>query len=412
MDNTAHPVDTIVEESNDSSVDIQQLRKAIPTHCFRPSYTTSLYYLCRDLLAAASIAWIAHTNIPHIPDPTLRLIAWAVYGWLEGLVFTGIWILGHECGHGAFSLSTTLNDTVGFLLHSALLTPYFSWQSSHRRHHIFANHMEKDMSYVPPMFQDYAKSIGAELGRLEELAEDAPFFTLLRLALQQLVGWPFYILSNVTAPPSSLAKSPSKGFLGNSHFAPGGSLFLPQEFTRVALSDVGAAITALTLTYAARRYDVSTVLLLYLQPYLWANHWIVAVTYLHHTHPNLPKFEPEAWTYMKGATATVDRDFGFIGRHVFHGVIEFHVIHHLFPKIPFYRAEEATQAVKPLLGAQYHEDRRPSYLSGLWEASRKCKWVAPDDPSAKPADRTLWYRAGPSPPLGWSMGRKLWTKFD
>jgi omega-6 fatty acid desaturase (delta-12 desaturase) len=39
----------------------------------------------------------------------------------------GVWVIAHECGHQAFSSSQLVNDTVGFILHSCLLVPYFSW---------------------------------------------------------------------------------------------------------------------------------------------------------------------------------------------------------------------------------------------------------------------------------------------
>jgi fatty acid desaturase len=36
--------------------------------------------------------------------------------------------------------------------------------------------------------------------------------------------------------------------------------------------------------------------------------------------------------------STIDREFGFIGRHIFHGIVEYHVVHHLFPYVlPFPR---------------------------------------------------------------------------
>lgn len=57
----------------------------------------------------------------------------------------------------------------------------------------------------------------------------------------------------------------------------------------------------------------------------------MAITYLHHHHSEVPHYTPEGWSYVKGALATVDREFGFIGKHLFHGIIEKHVIHHLFP---------------------------------------------------------------------------------
>lgn len=59
----------------------------------------------------------------------------------------------------------------------------------------------------------------------------------------------------------------------------------------------------------------------------------VAITYLHHTHPEVHHFDADSWTFVKGALATVDRDFGFVGRHLFHGIIDTHVVHHLFPYV-------------------------------------------------------------------------------
>jgi len=62
-----------------------------------------------------------------------------------------------------------------------------------------------------------------------------------------------------------------------------------------------------------------------------ANVRSVAITYLHHTHPDAAHYDEHNWTYQKGAMSTVDREFGFIGRHIFHGIIEYHVVHHIFP---------------------------------------------------------------------------------
>lgn len=230
----------------------------------------------------------------------------------------------------SFSPSRLLNDTVGFILHSVMLTPYFSWKSTHRRHHIYANNLAMDHNYVPPRRTEYASNLHFDVARLEELTEDSPIVTFLRIIVQQVIGWPWYLLTNITAAPSSLQKPPSKKLFGNSHFAPTGSLFRTEEASLILLSDLGLAATAFVLWFAISRLGVEMVALLYLQPYVWVNHWIVAITYLHHTHPALPKFEPQAWTFIKGATSTVDREFGWIGKHLFHGIIEFHVIHHFF----------------------------------------------------------------------------------
>ena len=76
---------------------------------------------------------------------------------------------------------------------------------------------------------------------------------------------------------------------------------------------------------------MGVVTLLYVMPYLWINNWVVAITYLHHTHPDEPKYEFKAWTLLKGTTATVDRELGFGGKHLMHNIAEFRVIHHAAP---------------------------------------------------------------------------------
>ena len=49
----------------------------------------------------------------------------------------------------AFSPSRTLNDVVGYVLHQALLVPYFAWQYSHAKHHRRTNNLVDGESHVP-----------------------------------------------------------------------------------------------------------------------------------------------------------------------------------------------------------------------------------------------------------------------
>jgi fatty acid desaturase len=42
----------------------------------------------------------------------------------------------------------------------------------------------------------------------------------------------------------------------------------------------------------------------------------------------------------------VDRSFGPLLDHTFHHIVDTHVCHHLFSKMPFYHAQEATEAMK------------------------------------------------------------------
>ena len=76
----------------------------------------------------------------------------------------------------------------------------------------------------------------------------------------------------------------------------------------------------------------------------------VAITYLQHTDPSLPHYYDTTWSFIRGAACTIDRSFPFIGPHIWHGIIETHVLHHYVSTIPFYHAEKATAAIKPVMG--------------------------------------------------------------
>lgn len=190
----------------------------------------------------------------------------------------------------------------------------------------------KDHNYVPPQRSQYASALGVSVERLEELTEDSPLVTFLRIVVQQVFGFPLYLAVNITASQGSLNKKQSKVPFINSHFnfLPSSTVFRPEELHLILLSDIGIGLAAVGAWYASTMIGFAPVALLYLQPYMWVNHWIVAITYLHHTHPKVPKYEDEAWTFLKGAMATVDREFGWVGKHMLHNIIEYHVIHHLF----------------------------------------------------------------------------------
>lgn len=357
--------------------DIQTIRDAIPKHCFEPSTARSLSYVARDLTMASALIWGALKFIPQIENSYLRFGAWMVYGLVQGMVCTGIWILAHECGHGAFSKHGRLNDFVGWVLHSSLMVPYFSWKFSHHRHHRFTGNMEKDMVFVPAVATEAPPKRRLASFYLDpEILEDAPIVSLIQLIAHQLAGWQMYLMFNVSAGPDSKQRKNS-GWLRVSHFEPTSAVFRPSEAFYIFLADVGLALTCAAIYYGSTLVGWPTMAYLYLVPYMWWNHWLVAITYLHHTHPDVPHYEADSWTYVKGSLATVDRDFGWIDKHLFHGIIGFHVIHHMFARIPFYYAEEATAAVQPVIGSHYH--REPgSFLGQLWTTFTTCRFVEKD----------------------------------
>ncbi|PYH88937.1 hypothetical protein BO71DRAFT_453765 [Aspergillus ellipticus CBS 707.79] len=361
----------------------------------------SLFYLSRDLTYAGLLVTGLYRLLhpPAVIDsPVLYYMAMCGSSVCQGIVWTGLWVIAHDCGHSGFSRWGWRNDLVGFVVHSGLLTPYFAWKSTHRRHHIYANHIEKDLNYVPALRQSYARQIGAAMEALEEVGQAAPLVLLLRIVLQQTIGWNWYILSNITCPPTAVVKK-GMSVWRHSHFDPRGALFHTSEWQAVLLSDLGCLAALGGLYRLGQGVGSAPLLWGYVVPWIWRNHWIVMITYLHHTHPDVPKYSPGSWTFLRGATATIDRDFGLIGRHFFHHIASDHVTHHLVSRIPHYYSPVASRAIVPLLGRHYHGRGEFNYAA-LQTAFTECQWVEADGRK----DAALGLRAAKEPPSGSSKG--------
>lgn len=262
-----------LETTEQEFPDVKTIRSWIPQHCFEPSVLISMTYVVRDYAEAFGLGYLALTYIPQIQDSMLRTAAWIVYGYVQGLVCTGIWILAHECGHGAFSMHRKFNDVMGWIMHSSLLVPYFSWKYSHHRHHNFTGHMEKDMAFVPKTIDERSQSRLANFYLDPEMVEDAPIVQLVKLIFHQLAGWQTYLLINATAGKASLQRD-NKSWLRVSHFEPTSSVFRPGEAIFIALSDLGLALTCGALYWASTYVGWQTVALLYIVPYMWVHHWL------------------------------------------------------------------------------------------------------------------------------------------
>ena len=128
---------------------IKEILDAIPPECFNRSAVRGLCYVLRDLVLIALTGVVALYTIPSLPNTVLRSLGWMVYAFVQGCFGTGLWVLAHECGHQAFSRWSFLNDSVGWVLHSFLLVPYFSWKITHSKHYKATCHMLNDVVFVP-----------------------------------------------------------------------------------------------------------------------------------------------------------------------------------------------------------------------------------------------------------------------
>jgi omega-6 fatty acid desaturase / acyl-lipid omega-6 desaturase (Delta-12 desaturase) len=81
--------------------------------------------------------------------------------------------------------------------------------------------------------------------------------------------------------------------------------------------------------------------------------------------------------HSPGALCTVDRSFGPILDHTFHHISDTHVCHHLFSKMPFYHAQEATECIRKVLGPYYMKDETP-LIRALYRSYSACQFIEDD----------------------------------
>jgi omega-6 fatty acid desaturase (delta-12 desaturase) len=318
----------------------------------------SFSYVVHDLVIVSALLYLALVFIPALPS-ALQLAVWPLYWIAQGCVLTGLWVIAHECGHHAFSDYQLLDDIVGLVLHSSLLVPYFSWKYSHRRHHSNTGSLERDEVFVPkkkealPSYTPYVYS--------------NPVGRLVHIVVQLTLGWPLYLAFNASGRPYPRFAC---------HYDPYGPIYNDRERAQIFISDVGVVTVSFALFKLAAAFGFWWVVRIYAVPLLIVNAWLVLITYLQHTHPALPHYDSSEWDWLRGALATMDRDYGVLNK-IFHNITDTHVAHHLFSTMPHYHAMEATKAIKPILGDYYQFDPTP-VAKATWREAKECIYVEPE----------------------------------
>mmetsp|Transcript_11509 Transcript_11509/g.13584 ORF Transcript_11509/g.13584 Transcript_11509/m.13584 type:complete len:473 (+) Transcript_11509:49-1467(+) len=364
----------------------KELKAVIPKDCFIPETKKSLGYLSVSIAGTAACTAVGIKLLGLVGLSKWTLPFWTAYSAVTGTVAMGLWVLAHECGHGAFSKNKKLQDAVGYIIHSIMLVPYYSWQRSHAVHHLYTNHMELGETHVPERYEgegagSYAvrKFIVSKFG----LKVWGGFQATLHL----LIGWPAYLLIGATGGPD---RGLTNHFLPNpitKPKQPSRELFPGKWKEKVLKSDLGvAAVLACVGTWTAFR-GFKQVMALYGGPLIVVNAWLVIYTWLQHTDVDVPHFSGKDHSYVKGALHTIDRPYNKLDPW---GAIDFlhhqigttHVAHHFDSSIPHYKAQIATDAIKASFPQLYLYDPTP-IPKALWRVCKGCvavekrgnKWI-------------------------------------
>lgn len=338
----------------------------IPAECFDRSLIKSSFYLFVSLTMTIGSGVLAYLFIPLTWS---WLPVWIGYAIVAGTAGTGCWVIAHECGHRAFAKHKGLQDVIGYCLHSIMLVPYFSWQRSHSLHHARTNHLDSGETHVP--HRDTTPSGAARLWWHETIGDEA--FAIVLILINTVAGWPLYLLTGASG-------GPDRGV--TNHFWPAWpfsvALFHGKWARKVWVSDIGILVTIGLLGWWTYSSGFLPVLALYIGPYLVVNFWLVLYTWLQHTDVDIPHFDNEEWTWVKGAFMTVDRPYGFILDFVHHHIGSTHVAHHMDARIPHYNAVKATRALKENFPDLYRFDPTP-VPKALWRVATRCHVVSKCD---------------------------------
>jgi acyl-lipid omega-3 desaturase len=321
----------VASRSSELPFTLQDLKAAIPAHCFEPSIFKSLAYFFLDIGIIAGLYAIA-----------AMIDSWFFYPvfWLmQGTMFWALFVVGHDCGHRSFSKLKWLNNLIGHLSHTPILVPFHGWRISHRTHHANTGNIETDESWYPVTETKYG-----EMAWIEKLFR---FYV-------PLFAYPVYLFR----------RSPDRQ---GSHFHPSSPIFKPSEKWDVLTSTALWIAMVGFLGVLTVQFGWVFLLKFYLVPYVVFVAWLDLVTFLHHTEADIPWYRDDTWYFLKGALSTVDRDYGFINS--IHHDIGTHVAHHIFLNMPHYHLKDATKAIKPILGDYYRSSNVPiwkSFIRSCW----------------------------------------------
>ncbi|EGR27598.1 hypothetical protein IMG5_193510 [Ichthyophthirius multifiliis] len=333
---------TLTLFNGNREISLSEIRNSIPSHLFIKYESKFLVSVLYSLSSTLVLAYLAQT---FIPLSVFYLPLWILYAIITGTVATGLWVLGHECGHNAFSEHKWANDILGYIIHTALLVPYFSWQWSHHVHHSKCNHLTEGETHVPRVKGDKCLEWRKKLKEIIGVES----FSILQIISIALVGWPLYLIIGATG-------GPARG--STSHFFVPNNLFPKDKLLKVHFSNLGLIFVFYLLYLWARATSFTYVIAIYFGPYLIVNSWLTIITYLQHSEENVPHYDNKAWNWLKGAVSTIDRNYPEYINALHFEIGSTHVVHHLFHEIPHYSAREANFFVKQILGKAYYKDKK------------------------------------------------------
>lgn len=239
---------------------------------------------------------------------------------VAGAFLVRLFMIQHDCGHGAFFNNRTANDWVGRALGVLTLTPYDVWRRSHSIHHSGAGNLEKrglgDI-HTLTVNEYYA---GSWLQRLH--------YRMYRHPVTLFLIGPIYIFGLQNRLPIGAMKAGSKYWVST-----------------MGTNLVGMAIATVLIYFMG----LMPFLVVFLSTSFVASAIGVWLFYVQHQFDETHWDQPEDWDLHDAALyGSSHYDLPEPLRWMT-GNIGVHHVHHLYSRIPFYRLSEVLRDY-PVLG--------------------------------------------------------------
>jgi len=263
---------------------------------------------------------------------------------LSGLLLLRMFIIQHDCGHGAFMPGKKRNDWIGRAIGVLTLTPYDCWRRSHDLHHGGTGNLDARG------FGDVDTLTVSEFQSLSPLKRLG--YRLYRHPLTILVFGPAYLFLLRHRLPIGLMRA--------------GSIYW---ISAMATN----AVTAMLLAALVWQFGFAVTVLVFLPTLLFAATAGVWLFYLQHQFENAHWEVRGEWSFKEAAlhgSSYLDLPTPL---RWFTGGIGIHHIHHLMSRIPFYRLHEALGAHPELANVNRITLRRTfrPFLLALWDEDQR-----------------------------------------
>jgi acyl-lipid omega-6 desaturase (Delta-12 desaturase) len=245
-----------------------------------------------------------------------ELLAYLVSQVLLAIVMFHGFCLVHEAGHGNCSRRRSVNTLIGHYASIFCALPFFPWKHMHARHHVWAGNPDKDPTNNS--VQRWRSS-----GRVPWLVR-ASWRTWIPLAAftQMLVFWTYpirLVREDRSAMPQALFSV----------------LFLPAAY--------GALYFVAPDIFELRHFALGLVI------YLFANE---PVNVPHHADLLVFSDRLPLWNQWQ---ATRSCYYPLFVSETLVLNFDFHIEHHLFPALPWFRLRRARTLIRAALGDDYNE---------------------------------------------------------